>query len=283
MDAALSTPITESVRSEAHARSPLPAGPARGGAFGDIERTITLVTSADLGRDARQAYPAEFLDRGFMPRERSEVAARIVNVVIAAVALVLLLPVFILIAIAIKLTSPGPVLYTQTRVGLDRRGRRPVSANDDQRARDLGGRPFTIYKFRSMRTDAEAGRQAVWATPDDDRITKVGRVLRKTRLDELPQLVNVLLGDMNIVGPRPERPSIFAQLREEIDEYPLRQLAKPGITGWAQINQAYDSCVEDVRRKVQYDIEYLERQSLIEDVAIMAKTIPVMLFRRGGW
>jgi len=285
MDAALSTPITEHARREPQSRAathPAPGGAVRGAAVGDVERAITLVTSADVGY-AEPRLVEELSTGQFMPRERSEIAARALNVVVASLAIVLLLPVFVLIALAIKLTSAGPVFYSQTRVGLDRRGRRPTSPNEDQRARDLGGRPFTIYKFRSMRVDAEAGRQAVWATPDDDRITKVGRFLRKTRLDELPQLFNVLMGDMNVVGPRPERPSIFAQLREEIDEYPLRQLAKPGITGWAQINQAYDSCVEDVRRKVQYDIEYLERQSLAEDVAIMVKTIPVMLFRRGGW
>ena len=286
MDAALSTPVTEHARRETQTRAaaahPAIGGTARGAVVGDVERAITLVTSADLGF-AEPAVAPEAATSQFMPRERSEIAARALNVVVASLAIVLLLPVFVLIALAIKLTSAGPVFYSQTRVGLDRRGRRPTSPNEDQRARDLGGRPFTIYKFRSMRVDAEAGRQAVWATPDDDRITKVGRFLRKTRLDELPQLFNVLMGDMNVVGPRPERPSIFAQLREEIDEYSLRQLAKPGITGWAQINQAYDSCVEDVRRKVQYDIEYLERQSLAEDVAIMVKTIPVMLFRRGGW
>jgi lipopolysaccharide/colanic/teichoic acid biosynthesis glycosyltransferase len=108
-------------------------------------------------------------------------------------------------------------------------------------------------------------------------------LLRRTRLDELPQLYNVVRGEMNIVGPRPERPAIFADLRRTIPEYPLRQRVKPGITGWAQINQAYDACVEDVRRKVQYDLEYVKRQGLIEDLRIMAMTLPVMMFRRGGW
>jgi lipopolysaccharide/colanic/teichoic acid biosynthesis glycosyltransferase len=108
-------------------------------------------------------------------------------------------------------------------------------------------------------------------------------VIRQFRLDELPQLINVIKGEMNIVGPRPERPSIFVRLREDIAEYPMRQRAKPGITGWAQINQSYDSCTEDVRKKVRYDLEYLRRQSVAEDVRIMAKTIPVMLFKKGGW
>jgi lipopolysaccharide/colanic/teichoic acid biosynthesis glycosyltransferase len=111
----------------------------------------------------------------------------------------------------------------------------------------------------------------------------VGRILRRTRLDELPQFYNVLRGDMNIVGPRPERPTIFADLRTNIPEYSMRQRVKPGITGWAQVNQAYDACVDDVRRKVQYDLEYVRRQGLYEDVRIMSMTLPVMLFGKGGW
>jgi len=114
-------------------------------------------------------------------------------------------------------------------------------------------------------------------------VTRVGRFLRQYRMDELPQLFNVLKGEMNIVGPRPERPTIFAELRENITEYPLRQLAKPGITGLAQISQDYDTNLEDVRRKVHYDLEYIRRQGLLEDIRIMAKTIPVILFRKGGW
>ena len=140
-----------------------------------------------------------------------------------------------------------------------------------------------MYKFRSMRVDAEKNGQAVWAMKRDPRVTLVGRVLRRTRLDELPQLYNVLKGDMNIVGPRPERPTIFADLRATIPEYPMRQRVKPGITGWAQINQSYDACVDDVRRKVKYDLEYVQRQGLVEDLRIMSMTVPVMLFGRGGW
>ena len=152
----------------------------------------------------------------------------------------------------------------------------------DRRATDLGGRAFAIYKFRSMYIDAEKRGVAQWATKGDPRITPVGRFIRKCRIDELPQLLNVLKGDMNIVGPRPERPSIFARLRTDIREYPLRQRAKPGITGWAQINHNYDMSLEDVRTKVRYDLEYLQRQSLGEDFRIMARTIPVMLFRKGA-
>ncbi len=215
------------------------------------------------------------------PRERSEAISRAVNCVIAAIGLVLMLPVLGLIALLIKLTSRGPALYSQTRVGVDRRFR--TSATFDRRAHDFGGRLFQMYKFRTMRTDAEADGRAVWAQKDDPRVTPLGRILRKTRLDELPQLYNVLKGEMNIVGPRPERPTIFHELRANIPEYSLRQRVKPGITGWAQINQAYDACVDDVRRKVSYDLEYLKRQGMLEDLRIMSMTLPVMLFRRGGW
>ena len=146
---------------------------------------------------------------------------------------------FVLIAVLIRLTSRGSVFYLQERVGLDRRLPGPGPHNH-RRTRDLGGRPFTIYKFRTMRVDAEQLSGAVWAQQQDPRVTPVGRVLRQYRLDELPQLWNVLRGEMNIVGPRPERPTIFAELRSHIAEYPLRQRAKPGITGLAQINHHYD-------------------------------------------
>ena len=217
------------------------------------------------------------------PRERSEQSSRVLNAIIAAATLLLLIPVFLVVALLIKLTSPGPILYVQTRIGLDRRrsGRRGTEPYD-RRSRDLGGRVYEIYKFRSMYVDAESRSGAVWATKGDPRITPLGRFMRKCRIDELPQFINVLLGDMNIVGPRPERPSIFERLRSDIPDYPIRQLAKPGITGWAQINQCPDLCLDDVRRKVHFDIEYLQRQSLVEDVRIMAKTVPVVLFKLTG-
>jgi Sugar transferases involved in lipopolysaccharide synthesis len=241
---------------------------------GERRRMIELVRDERRGRN-----PAP---ENMEPRTRSEILNRLVNILIACVALVLLAPVLLLVALAIKLTSRGPVLYSQTRVGLDRRRGR-VDALYDRREQDTGGRIFTIYKFRSMYMDAEQHSGAVWAQRDDPRVTFVGRFLRRARLDELPQLVNVIMGDMNIVGPRPERPSIFARLREDITEYPLRQRARPGITGWAQINHNYDASLDDVRTKVRYDLEYLERQSLAEDLRIMVRTVPVMLFKKGGW
>ena len=212
----------------------------------------------------------------------SDRATRALNIAVGVIGLLLTAPLFVLIAIAIKLTSRGPVFYKQTRVGLDRRWNR-APTHVDSRIRDLGGRPFTMYKFRTMVVAAESDSKEVWARPDDERVTKIGRRLRVTRLDELPQLLNVLAGDMNIVGPRPERPTIFAELREAIPDYHMRQRVMPGITGLAQVNQAYDTSVDDVRRKVQFDLEYLNTRSVARDVTIMARTVPIMLFSRLGW
>jgi lipopolysaccharide/colanic/teichoic acid biosynthesis glycosyltransferase len=248
---------------------------------GAAARVIAGLAAAEPAHPARVSS-AQANRVTHAPRSRSEIANRVANVVIASVALILLTPVFLIIAIVVKLTSPGPILYTQTRVGIDRRSRRALALYD-RRARDVGGLVFTIYKFRSMYIDAERHCGEVWATKNDPRVTPVGRFLRKSRIDELPQLWNVLKGDMNIVGPRPERPGIVVRLKEDISDYALRQRAKPGITGLAQISAAYDASVDDVRVKVRYDLEYLRRQGMVEDVRIMLKTLPVMLFKRGGW
>jgi lipopolysaccharide/colanic/teichoic acid biosynthesis glycosyltransferase len=220
-------------------------------------------------------------DDDFEPRPRSEFACRAFNFCIALVLFLVAAPIMALTALVIRVTSRGPVLYTQIRVGIDRRWNRTWALHE-RRREDLGGIPFTIYKFRSMKVDAEVNGEAVWAKKDDDRVTAVGKFIRKTRIDELPQLFNVLRGDMNIVGPRPERPSIFVRLREQIEEYPVRQRVRPGITGLAQVSNPYDETIDDVRRKVQFDIQYMRRQSLWEDISIMARTIPVMLFRIGS-
>jgi lipopolysaccharide/colanic/teichoic acid biosynthesis glycosyltransferase len=219
---------------------------------------------------------------GVSVRERHEGLNRAINVTLALVALLVLSPIFLLIAFLVKLTSRGPVFYSQTRVGIDRRATRNT-APSHRRIQDLGGQIFTIYKFRTMWVNAEHVSGAVWAAKEDPRVTPLGQLLRKYRLDELPQLLNVLTGDMNIVGPRPERPSIFMKLRREIPGYAARQRAKPGITGLAQINQHYDVDVETVRNKLRFDVLYLGRQGLVEDLKIMLKTVPVVLFKRGGW
>jgi lipopolysaccharide/colanic/teichoic acid biosynthesis glycosyltransferase len=213
-------------------------------------------------------------------RSVDEARLRILNVAVAAVGIVVTAPVMLAAAVIVKLTSPGPVIYKQTRVGMDRRGSRTPNPTI-RRSHDIGGKPFSIYKFRTMWADSGAAQ--VWASKNDNRVTSVGRVMRKYRLDELPQLFNVLRGDMNVVGPRPEQPKLFEDLRQKIDRYPARQQVLPGITGWAQINLAYDSCVEDVRKKLDCDLEYIRRRSMLEDIRIMARTLPVMLGKRGGW
>jgi len=235
--------------------------------------------------DDEEFRPRLHPSRGVVDSDRASVHPewmhRALNVIVAFIGIVVLAPFCAVFALLIKLSSSGPVVYTQTRVGLDRRAPRG-DRHDTRREEDLGGRVFTIYKFRTMRADAEVMGEAVWAQKDDPRITGIGMVLRKFRLDEVPQLWNVLRGEMNVVGPRPERPSIFLSLRTQIDDYHLRQRVKPGITGWAQINQAYDSSVEDVKNKVAFDLEYIMNRSLWLDVKIMVNTVPVMVGRKGA-
>jgi len=230
--------------------------------------------AARVQRRAGKVRPA----RGVRFKD-AETSRRALNVAVAATGILLSAPLMMVIAAVIRLTSRGPVIYRQQRVGVDRRFDHP--GGNWRRREDLGGRPFTIFKFRTMA--AGEGDAQVWAQPDDPRVTPVGRVLRKYRLDELPQLFNVLRGDMNVVGPRPEQPQIFSQLRCEIGHYQARQQVLPGITGWAQINHHYDKSVEDVRRKVDFDLEYVARRSTAEDLKIMLKTVPVIVSRKGAW
>lgn len=233
------------------------------------------------GRGSATALPlprpvADGLDPGLqLPR-------RLLNLAAAVVALLLCLPVMVVVAVAIKLTSPGPILYTQPRVGVDRRWRERERGPDSRRVVDYGGTLFRIYKFRTMHVFAD-GHGQKWARQDDPRIFPLGRFLRKYRLDELPQLLNVIAGDMNLVGPRPEQPRIFTELRKRVPDYAARQRVLPGITGWAQINHHYDSSTDDVRRKVELDLEYISRQSVWEDLKIMLLTLPAVLLKRGGW
>jgi lipopolysaccharide/colanic/teichoic acid biosynthesis glycosyltransferase len=241
-----------------------------------------IFTTPDAGADDNRGSPRLRVLARHVPAEgaRTDHIRRGLNVAVAVVLLVLLLPVMLLIALVIRVTSPGPIFYVQTRVGLDRR---TAGGGNWRRQVDHGGRLFTMYKFRTMAVAGSAAAPQVWATPDDPRITPVGRVLRKFRLDELPQLVNVLKGDMNIVGPRPEQPMIFHSLRAQVQRYPARQRVLPGITGWAQINQPYDRDIEDVRRKLRYDLEYAARVSAVEDLRIMLRTVPVVVLGKGAW
>jgi lipopolysaccharide/colanic/teichoic acid biosynthesis glycosyltransferase len=256
-------------------------------------RTLDSRETLALGRQAREtAHPIPVVREPAFRRRptaaehnrpsHGEKLNRVMNVSLAAVGLILTGPIMLVFAVLVRVTSRGPIFYRQARVGLDRRRTGLAPSAYDRRSRDLGGHPFLILKFRTMRTDAETNG-AVWAVKRDARVTRIGRVMRKYRIDELPQLINVIRGDMNIVGPRPERPSIFSRLCDDIAEYPLRQRARPGITGLAQVNQAYDTSIDDVRAKVRYDLQYIERQGVTEDLIIMARTVPVMIFRKGGW
>jgi len=211
---------------------------------------------------------------------RGDRLRRPVNVLAAAILIVLSAPLMLVIALLVRLTSPGPALYRQPRVGLDRRVDRGPGPLNPRRRNDSGGRVFTMYKFRTMYEQDGSGPQ-VWASKDDPRITPFGRILRAFRLDELPQLFNVVMGDMNIVGPRPEQPEIFQDIRDEVGHYTRRQCVLPGITGLAQVSLGYDSDLDHVRKKVDLDLQYLRRRSPGEDLRIMAMTMPVMMKRRG--
>jgi len=196
-------------------------------------------------------------------RSRSTIyLKRCLDVVCSVVLIALTAPVLALIALAIKLNSKGPVLFRQVRVGLD-------------------GRPFVLYKFRSMREDAEAETGPAWACEQDGRITAAGKVLRKFRLDEIPQALNVLRGEMSFIGPRPERPFFVDMLQEHIPFYDLRHSVKPGITGWAQVAYPYGASIEDAYEKLQYDLYYAKHLSLECDAVILLKTLRIVLFGRG--
>ena len=195
---------------------------------------------------------------------RLKIAFReMVHRLLALIGLIISLPIAILTAILIKLDSKGSVLYRQKRVGKN-------------------GRLFNVIKFRSMKTDAEADGKPVWAVSNDERVTRVGRVIRKIRVDEIPQFWNILKGEMSFVGPRPERPHFVEQLAREIPFYEHRHLTAPGLTGWAQIKYPYGASVDDARQKLQYDLYYIKNQSLALDLVIVFETIKIVLFGRGG-
>jgi exopolysaccharide biosynthesis polyprenyl glycosylphosphotransferase len=199
---------------------------------------------------------------GFVQGNLRRTLKRAFDIVVSATLLLVSAPVMILTALAINLDSPGPVIYRQERVG-------------------LLGQTFTCLKFRSMAADAESDGEARWAAPNDARVTRVGRFIRDTRIDELPQLYSVLKGDMSMVGPRPERPAFVGQLRRAIPFYDLRHTVKPGLTGWAQVRYSYGDTFDAARRKHQFDLYYVKNNSLLLDVIVLVETVSVILFREG--
>jgi sugar transferase (PEP-CTERM system associated) len=212
----------------------------------------------------KELRPSQLIYSGELgPRRQTLLYQSISNLLVAAIGAILTAPLMLIVAVAVRLSSPGPVLYRQVRVGMD-------------------GVAFTLYKFRSMRADAEAESGAVWATKDDPRVTPVGRFLRKLRLDELPQLFNVLKGEMSIVGPRPERPEFVKTLSSRIPYYRQRHCVRPGITGWAQINYRYSDNLEDTIEKLEYDLFYIKNMSIGLDTYIIFHTLKIMLLSRGA-
>jgi sugar transferase (PEP-CTERM system associated) len=199
---------------------------------------------------------------GFRMKPSQQVALRIASTLVAAIVLTLFLPIFPIVILLVRCSSPGPIFFRQQRVGLN-------------------GRIFTIYKFRTMVADAEA-EGAKWATKNDPRVTRLGQFMRKTRLDEVPQLWNVLRGDMSFVGPRPERPEFVSWLSEEIPFYDVRTMIRPGLTGWAQIRYGYGATLAESREKLAYDLYYVKHQTLGLDLLIIFETIKTIIRRRGA-
>ena len=273
-----------------------------------IEQPIPAGDLSDLVLDYADLAglpPTDWLTRLKLQRPRRDVRClpegarltkRIVDIVISSIMLVCLLPVMLLVALAVKLTSPGPMIFSQLRVGLNYRKPRPdrrtragglpegleEDRRQNSRRHDTGyGRPFVLYKFRTMRTDAEKNG-AQFAQKNDPRVTSIGRFLRKTRLDELPQLWNVLKGDMSLVGPRPERPEFIEKLSAEVPGYLHRLGLKPGLTGIAQVVNGYDNNIESFKRKVALDLLYLQNCCFWNDLKILFRTIRVVLTGSGA-
>ncbi len=235
---------------------------------GDLRVNIYLVPSlmdvitGHLKTHQIFGVPLMVLLQDHMPAWEAQIK-RLMDIVVSASVLVLGAPVWLAVAAAIRLTSPGPAIYSQERVGRN-------------------GKTYIMYKFRSMYQDAESRTGPQWASKNDPRITPMGRFIRKTRLDEIPQFINVLKGEMTLVGPRPERPFFVEQLKQEIPWYVRRIKMKPGITGWAQVKHKYDASIEDVKQKVLYDLYYFENMSLSLDIKILVRTIMVVFTGKGA-
>ena len=274
----------------------------------NLTSEVALATDSDLAAivadyaNSAELPPADWLTRLELERPQMNLrsidlwtqrAKRAMDVFCAVVMLLLLAPVMLLVALAVRLTSPGPMLFRQIRTGLNLRTARDRRADaavtngnrrqlsNDRRQATCYGKPFVLYKFRTMRIDAEKNG-AQFATKGDPRVTSIGRFLRKTRLDELPQLWNVLRGEMSLVGPRPERPEFIEQLSEEVPNYLLRLGIKPGLTGLAQVLNGYDNDIAGFRRKVALDLLYLQNCCFGNDLKILFRTVGVVLTGRGA-
>jgi sugar transferase (PEP-CTERM system associated) len=232
-------------------------------------RGIPVLDLAGYTEQTRHEVPIDSLKsswlvygHGFVQGPVRRAVKRAFDIVSSALLLLLASPVMLVTAFLVALESPGPVLYRQLRVG-------------------LGGRTFHCTKFRSMRSDAEKDGVARWATKNDPRITRVGAIIRKMRIDELPQLWSVLKGEMSLVGPRPERPAFVEELKQQIPFYEIRHTVKPGITGWAQVRFQYGESMEDAKRKHQFDLYYVKNNSLLLDLLVLVETVSVIAFREG--
>jgi sugar transferase (PEP-CTERM system associated) len=201
--------------------------------------------------------------RGFARDPMTMVLKRVIDILASLIGLVVSLPLCLIAAVAVKLTSRGPVFFSQERTGQD-------------------GHPFRLIKFRTMRVDAERESGPVWAQKNDSRVTPVGRVLRLSRIDEIPQFLNILRGQMSFVGPRPERPHFVEQLTHEIPFYPLRHTVKPGLTGWAQVRHPYGASIEDAQEKLRYDLYYIKNTTPLFDLNIILRTVAVILGGQGA-
>jgi exopolysaccharide biosynthesis polyprenyl glycosylphosphotransferase len=233
-------------------------------------RGIRVLSATDFAERALRRLPVSHLRaeelvfaEGFRFGRLDAIAKRAFDVAAAAALVVICAPVMVVAALLVRLDSDGPILYRQERVGRN-------------------GRSFLLTKFRTMRPDAEADGRPVWARLGDARVTRVGRFLRKARLDELPQLFAVLRGDMSLVGPRPERPFFVEQIKREVPFYSLREEVKPGITGWAQLRYPYGASLEDARAKLEYDLYYLKNRTLFLDAAVVFHTVRHVLVQRGA-
>ena len=226
----------------------------------EVESFFERLTGKIPAEAMRPSYL--IFNKGFVQHPLAQVAKRCVDITMALIGIALTWPLMLMTAIMVRLDSPGPILFKQVRSGQLRKD-------------------FTLCKFRSMRADAEKHTGPVWASKDDPRITRVGKFIRKTRLDELPQLFNVLAGSMSLVGPRPERPNFVEDLAEKIPYFHQRHIVKPGVTGWAQINYPYGNTVEDALQKLQYDLFYIKYQSILFDLSIVFNTLKTVILRKG--